>query len=66
MRSPTFAVWAYVRANGGCLHISRKPPTVPLTKILRKVGFLKSQNLRNNGTLCSLIFRLEIQNINGI
>ena len=37
----------------GDFRVSRGPPTVPLTRILRNAIFFKSQNLRKAGTLCS-------------
>ena len=42
----------YVQVGDFCN--SRGPPTVPLMQILRNVVFLKSQNPRNVGTLCTL------------
>ena len=52
MRSPTSAVLAYVRASGEDFRVSRGPPTVPLTWILRNLVFLKFQNPGNAGTHC--------------
>ena len=46
MRSPTSEVLAYVRAS------SRGPPT--LTGRSCSAVFLKSQNLRNAGSLCTM------------
>ena len=38
----------------GDFHVSRGPPTVPLTQISRNAVFFKSQNPRKVGTLCTL------------
>ena len=35
----------------GDFRVSREPPTVPLMQILCNLVFLKSQNLRNAGTI---------------
>ena len=43
--------------------VSRGPPTVPLTRILRNVVFLKSQNPRNAGTLCKNIFKCDFRRV---
>ena len=41
-----------MNAQVGDFCVSRGPPTVPLMQISRSAVFLKSQNLRNAGTLC--------------
>ena len=43
--------------------VSRGPPTVPLTQILRTAAFLKSQNPSNSGTLCICICHLKTKHV---
>ena len=70
--SPTYAKItnpvSYFRGFGLCTRLcgifalveARGPPTVPLMPIWRNVVFLKSQNPRNEGTLCNSFEELSI------
>ena len=46
-------------AQAGDFRVSRGPPTVPLTQILRNAVFFKFQNPRKARTLCIGNFTLE-------